>query len=69
MGHPLSHKGSEIRFKVLGWREGDEENAEELPSLEYALTGSPENLDIQTPWVKPLTITYVVGFPTSGFTT
>ena len=38
MGRPLSYKGPQVRFEVLGWWEGDEENAEELPSLEYALT-------------------------------
>lgn len=48
MCRPLSYKGSQIRLKVFGWWEGNEENAEELPSLEHTLAGSPIGLNFQT---------------------
>ena len=38
LGGPLAHKAAKVDFKVFRGRKGDEENAEELPALEDALT-------------------------------
>ena len=45
---PLAHKAAQVDFKVFRGREGDEENAEELPALEDALTvrGCVSRLDM-----------------------
>ena len=34
----LLEEGLEVGFEVLGWREGDDKNTEELPALEHAFT-------------------------------